>query len=73
MKLIHLGSSDGLFHQIPTSKGVVGLTTNAGGVITVSVEDNQISENEQNDDFSPSGLSFLDFSEDNPFGDPELN
>jgi len=73
LKLIHLSSSDGLFHQIPTSKGVVGLTTNAGGVITVSVEDNQISENEQNDDFSPSGLSFLDFSEDNPFGDPELN
>ena len=73
LKLIHLGSSDGKFHQIPTSKGVVGLTTNAGGVITVSVEDNQISENEQNEFFSPSTLNFLDFTENNPFGDPENN
>ena len=29
-------------------------------------------ENEQNDFFS-SGSSFLDFSENNPFGDPENN
>ena len=76
LELIHLGAADGDFHQIPTSKGVVGLTTGAGGIITVSAEDNQISENEQNDAFSPatsSELDFLDFSEDNPFGDPENN
>lgn len=73
LKLIHLGASDGKFHQIPSSKAVVGLTSGAGGVITVSAEDNQISENEQNDDFSPTSLDFLDFTENNPFGDPENN
>ena len=76
LKLIHLSSSDGKFHQIPTNKGVYGLTTTAGGIITVSAENNQISENEQNDAFSPatsSELNFLDFSENNPFGDPENN
>ena len=73
LKLIHLGASDGKFHQIPLSKAVIGLTSGAGGVITVSAEDNQISENEQNDDFSPTSLDFLDFTENNPFGDPENN
>ena len=73
LHLIHLGASDGKFHSIPTGKSVVGLKSNAGGVITLSTEDNQISSNEQNTDFSPSGLSFLDFSENNPFGDPENN
>jgi hypothetical protein len=41
--------------------------------VTGFTELNSISNNEQNDDFSPSGLSFLDFTEDNPFGDPEFN
>ena len=36
-------------------------------------EDNRISSNEQNDDFSTLAGDFLDFSEDNPFGDPENN
>jgi len=33
-------------------------------------EENQISENEQNSDFEEAADSFLDFTETNPFGDP---
>ena len=36
------------------------------------VEDNQLSENEQNTDFS-TGTDFIDFSETNPFGDVSNN
>jgi len=41
-------------------------------VITLVVEDNQLSNNEQNDDFS-TGADFIDFSESNPFGDVSNN
>ena len=41
-------------------------------MITLVVEDNQLSNNEQNDDFS-TGADFIDFSESNPFGDVSNN
>ena len=44
----------------------------AGGVINLVVEDNQLSQNEQNTDFS-SGTDFIDFTETNPFGDASNN
>jgi hypothetical protein len=38
------------------------------------IELNRISETEQNELFSDNSLvDFLDFTEDNPFGDPEFN
>ena len=36
-------------------------------------EDNKISETEQNDIFSANSTDFLDFTENNPFGDVENN
>ena len=73
--VIHVGSTDGLLHTFVTNKP---LTINhqfggdSDGFTIVSVtEDNKLSATEQNDDFSTESLSFLDFSEDNPFGDPE--
>ena len=70
--IIHAGADDGKYHTFATGKKVVGLTTGAGGVITLVVEDNQLSNNEQNDDFS-TGADFIDFSESNPFGDVSNN
>lgn len=79
LKLIHIGANDGKYHEFVTNRFVVGTTDlNVGGAkatakVTLVGEDNQISQNEQNADFSTFGASFLDFSENNPFGDPENN
>ena len=70
--LIHAGADDGKYHAFTAGKKVIGLTSGAGGVITLVVEDNQLSENEQNTDFSTS-TDFIDFSETNPFGDASNN
>ena len=75
--LIHVGADDGLYHGFIPGRQVVGTldldVLGAKSVATVSsvIEDNQISQNEQNADFSTLGASFLDFSESNPFGDVE--
>ncbi len=80
VKLIHAGASDGKFHNFVTGRQLVGtLSQDSDGnvslatVVEVHEEDNKISQNEQNDDFSNLADDFLDFSEDNPFGDPENN
>lgn len=73
--IIHAGADDGLYHNFVTGIPVVSASGANGNVLSVS-EDNKISQNEQNDEFSPSisdELSFLDFTENNPFGDPENN
>ena len=41
--------------------------------VNLITEDNRISSNEQNTDFGTIAGDFLDFTEDNPFGDPENN
>ena len=79
LKLIHIGANDGNYHEFVANRFVVGTTSLdlAGTLSTTTVsavaEDNQISQNEQNTDFSTIGADFLDFSENNPFGDPENN
>ena len=40
-------------------------------LISSVTEDNKISQTEQNETFSSISDDFLDFSENNPFGDPE--
>ena len=66
--IIHLGASDGDFHLPVTGRNIVGTLSTVN--VTAVTEDNQISENEQNNDFATLGATFLDFSETNPFGDP---
>ena len=79
LKLIHIGANDGNYHEFVASRFVVGTTsldlagTLATATVSAVAEDNQISQNEQNTDFSTIGADFLDFSENNPFGDPENN
>lgn len=79
LKLIHIGADDGNYHEFVANRFVVGTTsldlagTLASATVSAVAEDNQISQNEQNTDFSTIGADFLDFSENNPFGDPENN
>jgi hypothetical protein len=78
--LIHVNSSDGKFHTFVPGRQLIGSLPqdNAGNVFTATIsqldgEVNQISQNEQNTDFKTDAANFLDFTEDNPFGDPENN
>lgn len=71
LSIVSVGADDGKYHSLITGR----IDTEEGGfigIVTNVEEDNQLSENEQNDDFdtSKSDLDFLDFSEENPFGDP---
>ena len=79
----HVGASDGLYRNFVTSDSA-GLRITISGRsnsligdsdfnITLVAEDNKTSQNEQNADFSDFIDDFLDFSENNPFGDPEDN
>ena len=78
LHLIHIDTSDDNYHEFITGTNI----TISGGQdrpsdsdfsVTAIIEDNKISSNEQNDDFGTIGCDFLDFSENNPFGDPENN
>lgn len=68
LEIVSIGGDDGKFHSITTTHIVA--SDGSGALVTAVAEDNQLSENEQNTDFTATGLDFLDFSEDNPFGDP---
>jgi len=70
LSLIHVSTSDGKYHQYTPGEAIYqeeSLTFN----ITSVGEDIKQTATEQNDLFSTDNLSFLDFSEDNPFGDPD--
>ena len=79
----HVGADDGLYHSFVTSDSsdlniIISGRTNLSIAdsslsITAVAEDNKISENEQNTYFSDYVDDFLDFTESNPFGDPENN
>ena len=71
LHIAHSGANDGKYHSWVAGRAVTGATSNATGNVTAVVEDNQISENEQNTSFQTIGEDFLDFTESNPFGDPQ--
>jgi hypothetical protein len=75
LELAHVGSTDGMLHTFVTNRPLtishVFGGDSDGYIITAVNEDNRLSANEQNDDFSTESTDFLDFSENNPFGDPE--
>lgn len=69
LHLVHVGRSDGTFGTFNTG---FPITINDSDFTVTSVtEDNKISENEQNLDFNTVSDDFLDFTETNPFGEPE--
>jgi len=69
LQIVHVGASDGKYHNFIGGDIVVG--GNTYDVVNVLEEDNKISENEQNADFDTISDGFLDFTETNPFGEPE--
>ena len=73
LKLIHVGADDGIYHDFVSTLTITGTTSGATYIVDDTSEENTISQTEQNDIFSSETASFLDFSEDNPFGDPENN
>lgn len=72
LHLIHIGANDGKYHEFVPGGLIFDSAANNVLISSIS-EDNKISENEQNTDFSNLIDDFLDFSEGNPFGDPENN
>lgn len=70
LKVIHVGASDGDWHTFINTRGLT-IDDSDRYTFTTITEVNQISQNEQNDDFSDFSDDFIDFSENNPFGDPE--
>lgn len=84
LHLIHVGADDGNYHTFVTGRLVVGTTDQDSAAafidpiysrsfVTAVNEVNQLAENEKNDyfDTTQTDLGFLDFSESNPFGDPQ--
>ena len=84
LHLIHVGADDGNYHTFVTGRAIIGTTDqdSDGSIIdarysvsgvTAVTEVNQLSENEKNTyfDTTETDLGFLDFSESNPFGDPQ--
>ena len=82
LSLIHVGASDGKYHNFVSGRKITitGRGNTLGGApidsdltVLAVAQENNISQNEQNEFFSSESDDFLDFSEDNPFGDPENN
>ncbi len=68
MYLSQVGSSDGKFHTFSTTSQLFGQESNAVATPTLIEELQKILENTT--EFDVKALEFVDFSEDNPFGDP---
>ena len=75
LHLVHVGADDGKFHTFISGTNITYDSQGLTATRTVSAvgQENKISSTEQNLDFATVGGGFLDFSEDNPFGDPENN
>ena len=76
LHLIHVGADDGKFHTFISGVNLTYDSSGSTATRTVSAivgEQNNISETEQNTEFGTIGGGFLDFSENNPFGDPQSN
>jgi hypothetical protein len=73
LELIHVGANDGNYHSIVPNIIIEGQSSGAAGAVLTVTEENQLSATEQNDDFGTEAADFLDFTETNPFGEPEQN
>lgn len=69
--LTNLGSSDGKYHEMITTKKVIDSISGSSVAPNSITEENTISENEQNDAFESFADNIIDFTESNPFGDPD--
>ena len=71
LHIVHTGSTDGNFHEwIPGTISNISVTPTTTHTVASVGESMKQSANEQNNQFEDFAGDFLDFSEDNPFGDP---
>jgi hypothetical protein len=73
---VHINTSDNKYHQFTTGSITISgdlRSADSNKTVNLITEDNRISSNEQNTDFGTIAGGFLDFTENNPFGDPENN
>lgn len=71
LKIAHVGSDDGSYHTF-TAGSITGSESNVTRTI-LSTDDEYNQVTAQNQDFKDEGVNFIDFSESNPFGDPEAS
>lgn len=68
--ITHVGNNtDGSFHEPTTGMWIVGQSSGAQGYITKSIEQDTVQS--QNEEFNTEIEDILDFSETNPFGEPD--
>lgn len=70
LKAIHVSATDGHYHEFSTTTNVVGQSSGTALPPTNVTEMFQETETAMNDDFETEADGFLDFTESNPFGDP---
>jgi len=73
LHIINIGADDGKYHDFITGRSIIGSKSGSALRILSITEENKLSENEDNTSFTDLIDDFLDFSESNPFGDPENN
>jgi|SRR6056300_244051 hypothetical protein len=64
----HNGATDGEYHTWTTTNAIVGDVS--GASVTPVTTEEELQDGTQNSDFDTIGDGFIDFSENNPFGDP---
>ena len=72
--LSNVGADDGKFHTFVVDADIINNTLGAVTGLSANAvsEINNISATEQNDEFTKQYVDdFIDFTENNPFGDPE--
>lgn len=70
MTVIQVSASDGKYHEFVNTKALAGSSSGVSVIPLQIAETNTMSANEDNDDFESEADDILDFTETNPFGDP---
>lgn len=70
LKAIHVASDDGKYHEFDTTTNIVGQSSLTALPPTSVQEMFPDASTQMNDDFETDADGFLDFTEANPFGDP---
>jgi len=72
LSLVHLSSTDSDYSMITTDYPIVGTAAEENDTPRTILSVNHSNDNDaQNTDFKTEGIDFIDFSETNPFGEPE--
>ena len=70
LELVNVGSDDGQYHEFAVGLDITDEITLDSLPPTNVTEEQQIMVDDQNDDFETFGDNIIDFTETNPFGDP---